>query len=115
VESFPDYAKLAFDHYEGDEFLLAAADLTMLAGWLRGDVHPGADALADRIEDGFDRRTTVTLNGDDRRILLDVLERRFPTTLDDLLGRLRNFKLAEEGAADPQDDLGAKSADERDR
>jgi hypothetical protein len=43
------------------------------------------------------------------------LERRLPTTLDDLLGRLRNFKLAEEGAADPQDDLGAKSPDERGR
>jgi hypothetical protein len=33
----------------------------------------------------------------------------------DLLGRLRNFKLAEDGAADPQDDLGAKSPDERGR
>jgi hypothetical protein len=115
VESYPDHVRLAFDHYEGEGFFLAVADLTLLAGWLRGEVLPGGSALADRIEDGFDKGTPVALDTDDRQLLLDVLERRLPTTLDDLLGRLRNFKLAEEGAADPQDDLGAKSPDERDR
>jgi hypothetical protein len=115
VESYPDQVNLAFDHYEGEEFFLAEADLTLLADWLRDEVLPGASALADRLEDGFDKRTPVTLDTDDRQLLLNVLERRLPTTLDDLLGRLRNFKLAEEGAADPQDDLGAKSPGERGR
>jgi hypothetical protein len=115
VESYPDYVNLAFDHYEGEEFFLAEPDLTLLADWLRGDVRPGSSALADRLEDGFDKRTPVTLDPGDRQLLLDVLERRLPTTLDDLLGRLRNFKLAEEGAADPQDNLGAESPDERGR
>jgi hypothetical protein len=104
VESYPDQLNLAFNHYEGEKFFLAEADLTLLAGWLRGEVPPEASALADRLEDGFDMRTPVTLDTDDRQLLLDVLERRLPTTLDDLRGRLRNFKLAEAGAVDPQDD-----------
>jgi hypothetical protein len=46
VESFPDHVKLAFDHYEGEGFFLAAADLTLLAGWLRGDVLPASQLQA---------------------------------------------------------------------